>query len=97
IRQLEREGLLYSQPYKETVVSDIHMEEVRDVLIPVRFHLEWFVISKYIAAMDAHFFEYLQHLIDEMKVELVQENWYKLVELDVAFHEHIIRLADEKT
>lgn len=97
IRQLEREGLLISQPYKETVIADINIEEVRDVLIPIRFHLEWFVIINYIEQMDSYFFEKLQSIINQMVEPINQDSLHHLVELDVAFHETIIGFSKEKT
>ena len=97
IRQLEREGLLVSHPYRETVVSDLRLEEVKDILIPIRFHLEWYVLKKYIAAVDEAFFEDLQDIVHEMEASAASNEPDRLVELDIAFHEALIRLAEERT
>ncbi|MBP1989438.1 GntR family transcriptional regulator [Paenibacillus eucommiae] len=97
IRQLEREGLLITYPYKETVVADIDVEEVKDILIPIRFHLEWYVIKKYIHQMNEAFFDQMQQIIESMDVNLKENNRDRLVELDVQFHETIIGLAPERT
>src|SRR5690606_2853928 len=48
IRQLEREGLLMTKPYQGIIVSDLNIKEVKEVIIPIRFNLEWFVIKNYI-------------------------------------------------
>lgn len=97
IRQLEREGILISQPYKETVVADLKAEEVKDVLIPVRYHLEMFVIKKYIEEMNEEFFAGLQEIVDEMDRLSDGDNKLRLVELDIFFHQAILELAEERT
>jgi DNA-binding GntR family transcriptional regulator len=97
IRQLEREGLLITQPYKDTVVADTDGDEVRDLVIPIRFHLEWFVIEKYLSAMDEAFFEKLQQIVREMSQHAEEGRIDRLVELDLLFHETIISLASERT
>ncbi|WP_409342428.1 GntR family transcriptional regulator [Paenibacillus sp. MBLB4367] len=96
-RQLEREGLLITQPYKDTVVADTDGEEVRDLVIPIRFHLEWFVIEKYSSAMDEVFFEKLQQIVREMSQHAEEGRMDRLVELDLQFHETIISVATERT
>jgi len=97
IRQLEREGLLITYPYRETVVADIEVDEVKDILIPIRLHLERFVIKRYIEEMDTSFFEQLQQIIDRMSDCLEQNQVNQLIELDVQFHEMIINKATERT
>lgn len=99
IRQLEREGLLVSQPYKETLVASMNYEEVRDILLPIRFHLEWNVIKKYIAPLPADdpFFAGMQQIVDQFDLQRNQENADRLVELDMTFHERIVSLATERT
>jgi DNA-binding GntR family transcriptional regulator len=97
IRQLEREGLLISTPYKETVVAEVELEEVRDVLVPIRYQLEWFVIKKYLQLMNEAFFTSLLKIIDSMEQQESTENIEQLVEQDMLFHETIISLAREKT
>ncbi|MBO9609142.1 MAG: GntR family transcriptional regulator [Paenibacillaceae bacterium] len=99
IRQLEREGLLVSQPYKETLVASMNYEEVRDILLPIRFHLEWNVIKKYIVPMpaDSPYFAELQMIVDQFGLPSREEHADRLVELDMAFHEKIVSLAAERT
>lgn len=97
IRQLEREGLIISYPYRETVVADISVDEVKDILIPIRLHLEWFVIQKYIAQMDDAYFAKLQQIVDQMALCHREGHFEQIVELDMQFHESIINLAVERT
>ncbi|MCQ6562345.1 GntR family transcriptional regulator [Paenibacillus mendelii] len=97
IRQLEREGLIISPPYRETVVVDLDADEIREFLIPIRYHLESTVIKKYMHLMDEPFFDRLQGIVDEMGKPLRSPEIYPLVELDLSFHESIIHLAAERT
>lgn len=97
IRQLEREGLLLSYPYKETIVADLDYEEIKDILLPIRFHLEWFVIQKYVNKMNDEFFSKLQLVVDRMESSTKTMNFGDLAVLDYEFHEHIIEFAEERT
>ena len=97
IRQLEREGLLITYPYRETVVADIEVDEVKDILIPIRLHLEQFVIKRYIEQMDPPFFEKLQQVVHQMSSCFEENQLDQLIELDVQFHEMIINRATERT
>lgn len=96
IRQLEREGLLIAHPYRETVAA-IHIDEVKDILIPIRHHLEWYVMQKYIGQMDASFLAKLQQIVDRMAACFTEKKLDQIVELDDLFHETIIDLAVERT
>jgi DNA-binding GntR family transcriptional regulator len=97
IRQLEREGLLISYPYKETVVADINVDEVQLILLPIRYHIESFVLTRYFEKMDESFFSRLQTIIDKMESAMASGQISKLVDLDIEFHETIIDLAIERT
>ncbi|MFD0959160.1 GntR family transcriptional regulator [Paenibacillus chungangensis] len=97
IRQLEREGILISYPYRETVVADISLDEVKDILIPIRMHLEEFVARKYLKQIDDAFIEKLQQIINQMERSYQDANLDELVELDMLFHDTWISLAQERT
>lgn len=97
IRHLEREGLLISYPYKETVVADLNVDEVQQLLQPIRYHIESFVIQRYADRFDEPFFDRLQSVIDRMQKAIQSGNHSVLVDLDIEFHETIIGLAVERT
>ncbi|WP_274363819.1 GntR family transcriptional regulator [Paenibacillus thermotolerans] len=97
IRHLEREGLLISYPYKETVVADLNVDEVQQILLPIRFHIESFVLKRYAGKVDEAFYSRLQSIIDRMQSAVDSGNPSVLVELDIEFHETIISLAVERT
>jgi len=97
IRHLEREGLLISYPYKETIVADLDVEEVQQILLPIRYHIETFVLKRYAEQFDEAFYSRLQQVIDRMKAAEISGEFGKLVELDIEFHETIIEQAVERT
>ncbi len=93
IRMLEQEGLLYSQPYKETMVVNIMDEEVFQVLIPIRLTIEQFAIRKALVHMNEAHFQHLRSIIAEMKEGARQQNLFKIVDCDLAFHEYLVNLS----
>lgn len=97
IRQLEREGLLLSYPYKETVVADLDADEVQNILIPIRFHIEWFVVKRYLDKLDDSIYAKLQGIVYEMRAAVEQGEKSRLVDLDILFHQSILELATERT
>ncbi|MFD2615646.1 GntR family transcriptional regulator [Paenibacillus gansuensis] len=97
IRQLEREGLMVSQPYRETVVADIDLNEVRDILIPIRFQLEWFVVKTYLDRMTDSFFDELQSIVDRMTLLSTARDTEQIAAEDFRFHDTVIALAHERT
>ncbi|REE57450.1 GntR family transcriptional regulator [Paenibacillus taihuensis] len=97
IRQLEREGLLLSYPYKETVVADLDADEVQNILMPIRFHIEWFVVKRYLDKLDDSFYAKQQEIVDDMRAAVEQGEKSRLVDLDILFHQSILELATERT
>lgn len=97
IRHLEREGLLISYPYKETIVADLNVEEVQQILLPIRYHIETFVLKRYAQQFDESFFSRLQLVIDRMKAAEKAGEFGQLVDLDIEFHETIIEQALERS
>lgn len=93
MRMLEQEGLLYSHPYKETMVAEITDEEVSEVLIPVRLTLEKFTIRKALPLMDETHYDRLRTFITEMKEGAQQQNISKMADCDLAFHEYLVTLS----
>lgn len=94
LRTLEQEGLLISQPYKETMVAEITGEEVLEVLVPIRFTIEKFAIRKALPLIEEEEnIKHLSNIVQEMKEGADQNNLYKVVQSDLAFHEYLIRLS----
>lgn len=93
MRMLEQEGLLYSHPYKETMVAEISGEEVLEVLIPIRLTIEQFALRKGLPHIQQDDIERLSGFVDEMKEGARQKNLARIVECDLAFHEHLVGIA----
>lgn len=90
MRTLEQEGLLYSQPYKETMVAEITEEEAVEVLIPIRITIEQFAVQKALPHMQVEQFGRLRAIVEEMKEGAAQNNLAKVVDCDLAFHEYLV-------
>ncbi|MFD0960334.1 GntR family transcriptional regulator [Paenibacillus chungangensis] len=94
IRMLEQEGVLYSQPYKDTMVAEISREEVTEVLLPMRLTLETFAISKALPALDDQHIANLSQLIEDMKKAAADNDLYRLADCDLAFHEYLLTMSE---
>ncbi len=93
MRMLEQEGLLNSQPYKDTTVTEISSEEVLEVLTPIRLTIELFAIRKAMAFFNETHYEALSKIINEMKEGAEKNNLYHIVDCDLAFHEYLVNLS----
>ena len=94
IRMLEQEGVLVSQPYKDTMVAEISREEVVEVLLPIRLTLEMFAIRKALPNLDEHHRDNLSSIIEDMRKAAAENDLYKVVDCDLAFHEYWLTLSD---
>jgi DNA-binding GntR family transcriptional regulator len=92
LRDLEAIGLVVSQPYRETVVADVHVDEVVGLLIPIRLQLELFVLQQHRDRLDAELFSDLEQIVALMKHAAQEEDLLALVEADIRFHETIVAL-----
>ncbi|GBG07264.1 putative GntR family transcriptional regulator [Paenibacillus agaridevorans] len=92
LRDLEAIGLVVSQPYRETVVADVQVDEVVGLLIPIRLQLELFVLKQHNNQLDEELFNDLEQIVADMKQAAEEQNLFALVEADIRFHERIIAL-----
>jgi DNA-binding GntR family transcriptional regulator len=98
LRELEKEGLLVVHPFRGAFVSKISKEELRDVLIPVRFILEQQALSRALPTMTDKDFEVLDNLTEQMRSVASSQDegtLLALVELDVTYHEYMVGLGDQ--
>lgn len=93
MRMLEQEGLLLSQPYKETMVAEVTHEEVSEVLIPIRLIIEKFTLSRAFPLLDEHHYDQLQAILSAMREGAGQQDIYKMADCDLAFHEYLVNLS----
>lgn len=93
LRQLEHEGLICSHPYRETVVTGLTGEEVREVFIPIRAVLELFAVRKLVVGASAATWEPLEEIIRQMEAAVAQNDLNWQVECDLAFHRKLLELS----
>jgi len=94
IRMLEQEGVINSQPYKDTMVAEISLEEVVEVLFPIRITLEMFAIRKALPNLSDQHLENLTGIIADMKKAADEQDLYQIVDCDLAFHEYWVTLSN---
>ncbi|HZG57046.1 GntR family transcriptional regulator [Paenibacillus sp.] len=90
LRVLEQEGLIHSQPFKETVVAEFSTEEVVNVLIPIRLTVETYAMRKALPTFGEEDFAFLSQCLDSMRANGEAGDVVGLVESDLAFHEYIV-------
>ena len=93
IGQLEQEGLVQSIPYKGVFVTSLTRKYVEE-LYEVRVALELLVIDRSVERLTEDDVRHLDAVIEQMRAAGKAGDLDRLVELDLGFHEHLIRLAD---
>jgi len=91
LRQLEQEGLVVSFPYRATEVIGVSLEEVREVLIPIRLTLERFAFRQALPRLSADDLAELEGLVAAMDAAAAAGDLEPIVEADVQFHELVLR------
>ncbi len=103
LRQLEQEGLVVSFPYRATEVIGVSLEEVREVLIPIRLTLERFAFRHALPRLTAGDLAELEGLVvamdaaaetgDQASPAARSDALSVIVEADVRFHELLLQRA----
>jgi DNA-binding GntR family transcriptional regulator len=96
LRQLEQEGLVVSYPYRGTEVLGVSVEEVHEVLIPIRLTLERFAIRHALPAATDRLFDELAAQVRHMQRAARYGDLDDLTAADVRFHEAIIAASDHE-
>lgn len=91
--QLEQEGLVESTPYKVVMVTRMTRRYVEE-LYSVRGALEALAIDRAITRLTDQGIQELNRIVEEMRRAAVAGEPDRLVELDLAFHETILEMAD---
>ncbi|MGG3452047.1 GntR family transcriptional regulator [Domibacillus aminovorans] len=91
---LELEGLLISSPYKDTRVATISQEEVLELLIPMRVHIETFALKKGFSIWGEGTKEQFKNILENMKKVVNFEDLSTFIELDIQFHELIVTSSE---
>ncbi|MBA9026380.1 MULTISPECIES: GntR family transcriptional regulator [Bacillaceae] len=87
---LELEGLLISEPYKDTRVTTISQEEVLELLIPMRLHIEIYALKKGFPIWDEEIKEQFKLILANMRKAIRYEDLSTFIELDIQLHELIV-------
>lgn len=88
---LELEGLLVSEPYKDTRVTTITQEEVLEILIPMRLKIEIFSLKKGFSNWEGDTRKKFEIILQNMKKAIFYEDLSSFIELDIQLHELIVR------
>jgi DNA-binding GntR family transcriptional regulator len=89
--RLEHEGLVFSHPYRETVVAEICTNEVEQVFVPIRRIIETYAALNANSIMSEDDFQTLLVIITEMHDASVKDNLDIISENDIRFHNLIIQ------
>lgn len=94
---LEREGLLVTYPYKETVVADLSSDELAEILLPIRLTLESFGLKRTLPELTAENFRFLEDVVQGMEVAADDQDLNSLVDHDITFHRFFIKQSNFPT
>lgn len=98
LRELESEGLVVVQPHRGTFVSNITADELRAILIPIRFILEREACLRALPDVSDFDFSELEKITREMRSvaeEAGSNALARLVDLDVAYHKYLVDLGGQ--
>lgn len=90
LRELEREGLILSYPYRGAIVMGMSDAELLDLLLPIRLTIERFAAVAACVNFTEETIADLEAAIDSMRVAAAERDTDRLAELDLAFHRCMI-------
>lgn len=93
--QLEQEGLIRNVPYKGVIITSLTPHYVRE-LYSLRSALETFAVTQAIAKENTKEVSKLKQFVKEMRQAAKAKDHLKLVEIDLAFHHTIIKMAQHE-
>lgn len=90
LRELEREGLILTYPYRGAVVMGMSDAELLDLLLPIRLTIERFAAVAGFANFTDETIAELEAVIADMRDAAAEKDTDRLTELDLAFHRCMI-------
>jgi DNA-binding GntR family transcriptional regulator len=93
LRQLEQEGLVYREPNRGSFVITFTEEDVREVF-SLRATLENMSFDWAVHKMSERDLRNLDELIEKQHAAIASQDFNKLADLDMQFHEYIVTKAD---
>jgi len=91
--RLEQEGLIRVTAYKRVFITPLNRRYVEE-LYSVRTALETMALERGIDRLTPSSLQELEQIVDAMRAAARKKNQQALVELDLSFHEQIVRMAD---
>lgn len=90
LRELEREGLILTYPYRGAIVMGMSDAELLDLLLPIRLTIERFAAVAAFANFTDETIAELEAVIADMREAAAEKDTDRLTELDLAFHRCMI-------
>lgn len=95
--RLAQEGLIYSHPYRETVVTEIDPEQTEEIFVPIRRIIETYVAQNAYKDLNDEDYAYLDSLVGQMEEACHKENLDELTDLDIALHTYLVEHSANAT
>jgi len=92
LRILEIEELVISKARKGTYVAMFSEQDIAEI-IELRTIIESRAFVHAIGSMGAAEFQHLEKITNNMKKEVDQQNWNRLFDLDMEFHNYVVHLS----
>ncbi|GAA0447099.1 GntR family transcriptional regulator [Lentibacillus halophilus] len=89
---LESEGIAVSHARKGTYVASFSQQDI-DEIIELRTLLEKHAFAQAYYFLEKHHVNDLQAVVDQMKTKADESNWNALFNLDMQFHNYVVRMC----
>ncbi len=89
-QRLEKDGLLLSSPYRETVVAEMSKQEADEVYVPIRRIVEQYACSRATRKLTEKDYACLTDIIHGIEEGCRAQDLVTITRLDSEFHQHII-------
>ena len=96
-QHLEKDGLLLSFPYKETVVAELSRQEADEVYVPIRRIVEQYACSRAPEKLTEEDYAHLTELIHDIEEGCKTQDLVSITRLDSEFHQYIITKCASQT
>lgn len=87
---LEQDGFVHSEPNKGAIVTELSLDEVDEVYIPIRKIVERYALINSHDILQDEDYSYLSRIIDNLEEAYLDNNMEKVTEFDYEFHRHIV-------
>jgi len=89
---LEHEGLVDNVARKGTFIREFTKKDL-DEIKEVRMLIEVPAIVQTVSRITEKDYEHLERILELMKMEIKEENWFELFDLDTEFHHYLINIC----